>query len=269
MLRPRDGIGIQTHSFEVTASPNASVSWAQDVFGNTVGTAVFQDFANTLEVIAVSEVVIDKPTWPVFDIIADAILYPFAYSRDDLTDLGELSTPQYPTDKQQVLDWALVFLHRHKANETLSILKDICWFIGDEFIYEYRVDEGTQTPTQTLNRRTGSCRDLAVLYAEAVRSLGFGARLVSGYLYDPDQSLLGSNGLGSTHAWVEVFIPGAGWIAYDPTNRRVGGYNLIPVAVVRDIRSAPPVAGNFIGNRSEFLELSLEVSVEAKLSDAS
>ena len=109
MLRPRDGIGIQTHSFEVTASPNASVSWAQDVFGNTVGTAVFQDFANTLEVIAVSEVVIDKPTWPVFDIIADAILYPFAYSRDDLTDLGELSTPQYPTDKQQVLDWALVF----------------------------------------------------------------------------------------------------------------------------------------------------------------
>jgi transglutaminase-like putative cysteine protease len=97
-------------------------------------------------------------------------------------------------------------------------------------------DGGTQSPTETLDRSWGSCRDLAALFVEAARSLGFGARIVSGYLHNPDQALVGSGGAGSTHAWVKVYVPGAGWIAFDPTNRTVGGFNLLPVAVARDIR---------------------------------
>jgi transglutaminase-like putative cysteine protease len=94
-----------------------------------------------------------------------------------------------------------------------------------------------------------------------VRSLGFGARIVSGYLHDPGRSALGSAGTGSTHAWAEVYVPGAGWIAFDPTNRSLGGRNLIPVAVVRDIRRAVPVAGAYHGTTGDFLGMTVEVTV--------
>src|SRR3984885_12683338 len=105
----------------------------------------------------------------------------------------------------------------------------------------------------TDDRGWGSCRDFAVLFAEATRSLGFGARVVSGYLYNPNQDRAGSTGAGSTHCWAEVFAPGAGWITFDPTNRIVGGFNLIPVAVARDIRQAMPVSGSFIGSGAAFM----------------
>jgi transglutaminase-like putative cysteine protease len=115
----------------------------------------------------------------------------------------------------------------------------------------------------------GSCRDFAVLFVEAARSLGFGARIVSGYLYNADQYFVGSPGAGSTHAWAEVYTPGAGWITFDPTNRCVGSFNLIPVAVVRDIRQAMPVAGSFIGMADAFQGMSVEVLVTAQTDTAS
>lgn len=101
------------------------------------------------------------------------------------------------------------------------------------------------------------------LFVEAARSLGFGARLVSGYLYNPDQVFAGSLDAGWTHAWAEVYVPGAGWITFDPTNRSVGGANLIPVAVARDIRQAVPVAGSFVGMTDAFLAMSVTVRVTA------
>jgi transglutaminase-like putative cysteine protease len=116
---------------------------------------------------------------------------------------------------------------------------------------------------ETLGRRAGSCRDLAVLFVEAARSLGFGARIVSGYLHSPDQSLIGSADAGSTHAWGEVFVPGAGWITFDPTNRSLGGANLIPVGVARDIAQVMPVSGSFIGAPDAFAGMTVQVTVGA------
>jgi len=112
-----------------------------------------------------------------------------------------------------------------------------------------------------LDRGWGSCRDFAVLFVEAARSLGFGARLVSGYLFNPGQMLFGSTDAGSTHAWGEVFVSGAGWISFDPTNRSVGGANLIPVAVARDIRQAAPVSGTYAGNSDALAGMAVEVLV--------
>ena len=123
--------------------------------------------------------------------------------------------------------------------------------------YQSREDEGTQSPIETLDRGWGSCRDFAVLFVEAARSLGFGARIVSGYLYNPERE----REPATTHAWAEVFVPGAGWITFDPTNRSVGGFNLIPVAVGRDIHQVMPVAGSFIGMTDAFQGLSVDVSV--------
>jgi transglutaminase-like putative cysteine protease len=96
-----------------------------------------------------------------------------------------------------------------------------------------------------------------------VRSLGFGARIVSGYLYNPDSTLVGSADAGSTHAWAEVFVPGAGWITFDPTNRSMGGANLIPVAVTRDIAHAVPISGSFVGATQAFNAMSVTVEVKA------
>ena len=127
--------------------------------------------------------------------------------------------------------------------------------------YQSREEEGTQSPSDTIDRGWGSCWDLAVLFAEATRSLGFGSRLVSGYLHNPAQDSIGSVGAGSTHAWAEVYVPGAGWITFDPTNRSVGGFNLITVAVARDIRQAMPVSGSFVGMTDAFQGMGVEVTV--------
>jgi transglutaminase-like putative cysteine protease len=207
-----------------------------------------------------AEIVLDAAAWPVFDIAASAIFHPFRYSDDESTDLGALLIQQYPDPDGQLRSWARAFV-RSDPTDTLSLLKDLSAGVSHWIRYQAREDEGTQSPIETLDRGWGSCRDFAVLFVEAARSLGFGARIVAGYLYNPNETLIGSNEAGSTHAWAEIFVPGAGWIAFDPTNRSVGGSNLIPVAVARDIRQAVPVAGSFIGMSDAFETMSVEVFV--------
>jgi transglutaminase-like putative cysteine protease len=168
-----------------------------------------------------------------------------------------LTTLQYPDPDGRLRDWARGFV-RGSTTDTLALLKDLGAGVADAVLYQSRDEEGTQSPLATLDRGWGSCRDIAVLFAEAARCLGFGARIVSGY---PHAAMLGAVGAQATHAWAEVFVPGAGWINFDPTNRGVGGANLIPVAVARDIRQAVPVAGSFIGASDALIGMTVEVSV--------
>jgi transglutaminase-like putative cysteine protease len=207
-----------------------------------------------------SELQLSAAAWPVFDIAASAISYPFRYSDNEWIDLGALTTQQHPDPAGQLRDWTRAFV-RSTPTDTLSLLKDLSAGVATWIQYQSRDDEGTQSPTETLDRGWGSCRDFAVLFVEAARSLGFGARIVSGYLYNPNQLSLGSTEAGSTHAWAEVYVPGAGWISFDPTNRSVGGLNLIPVAVARDIRQVVPVTGSFLGMSNALQGMSVEVSV--------
>lgn len=260
MLRPRESRDLRLISSDVTVSPAAAVTWAHDVFGNTIATAVFQGMAETLVIASVAELQLDAVAWPVFDIAGSAISYPFRYADDEWTDLGALAIQQYPDPAGQLAGWARAFV-RSDPTDTLSLLKDLSAGIPGRISYQSREDEGTQSPNQTLDRGWGSCRDFALLFVEAARALGFGARIVSGYLYNPDLDLVGSMGAGSTHAWAEIYVPGAGWITFDPTNRSVGGANLIPVAVARDIRHAMPVTGSFSGMSDAFAEMTVEVGV--------
>jgi transglutaminase-like putative cysteine protease len=262
MLRPRESRDLRLISSNVAVMPAATVTWAQDVFGNAVATATFKTMADNLVIDSVAELELDAVAWPVFDIAASAISYPFRYSDDDWTDLGSLAALQYPDAPGRLRNWARAFV-RSDPTDTLALLKDISEGVSAAIRYQSREDEGTQSPAQTLDRGWGSCRDFAVLFAEAVRTLGFGARIVSGYLYNPDQDRVGSSGAGSTHAWAEVYVPGAGWITFDPTNRSVGSFNLIPVAVARDIRQAMPVVGSFVGMTDAFAGMSVEVAVSA------
>jgi transglutaminase-like putative cysteine protease len=262
MLRPRESRDLRVISSKVMIMPAATVTWAQDVFGNAVATASFNVMADCLVINSVAALELDAVAWPVFDIAASAISYPFRYSDDDWADLGALAALQYPDPSERLIQWARSFV-RSNSTDTLSLLKDIGAGVSQSIRYQSREVEGTQSPMQTLDRGWGSCRDFAVLFAEAVRALGFGARIVSGYLHNSDQDRVGSNNAGSTHAWAEVYVPGAGWITFDPTNRSVGSFNLIPVAVARDIGQAMPVVGSFVGATNAFTGMSVEVTVSS------
>ena len=262
MLRPRESRDLRLISIDVQVTPAATVTWSHDVSSNTIATATFGAMADTLVIDSTASVELAATRWPVFDIAASAAVYPFRYSDDDWADLGALASPQYRDSAERLSKWARGFV-RGNATDTLSLLKDLSVGVAEQVRYQSRDDEGTQTPMQTLERGWGSSRDFAVLFAEAARSLGFGARIVSGYLYNSDQDRVGSAGAGSTHAWAEVFVPGAGWITFDPTNRGVGGFNLIPVAVVRHIGQAIPVAGSFVGPADTFVGMTVAVVVTA------
>jgi len=263
MLRPRESRDLHLISSDIAVTPHVEVSWAHDVFGNAVATATFDSVTDTLTVESTSTLELMSVAWPVFDIAASAIAYPFLYSDDEWIDLGALTVLQYPDPAGRLQAWARAFVLGSRT-DTLSLLKDISAGVSRTIAYRSREEEGTQTPVQTLDLASGSCRDFATLFVEAVRNLGFGARVVSGYLFDPDGNRSGSDGAGSTHAWAEVYVPGAGWITLDPTNRSIGGFNLIPVAVARDIRHAMPVAGSFAGPADAFIDMSVEVLVTAQ-----
>ena len=260
MLRPRESRDLRLISSTVTVTPTAAVTWAQDVFGNAVATASFQSMTDALVIESVADLELDAVAWPVFDVAASAICYPFRYGDDEWIDLGALTIQQYPDPAGRLRDWARAFV-RSNPTDTLALLKDLGTGVSGWISYQSRENPGTQSPNETLDRGWGSCRDFAVLFVEAARSLGFGARIVSGYLYNPNQNFTGTSGAGSTHAWAEVFVPGAGWITFDPTNRSVGGLNLIPVAVARDIQHAMPVAGSFVGMTNAFQGMTVEVRV--------
>jgi transglutaminase-like putative cysteine protease len=260
MLRPRESRDLRLMSHTLAITPVSVLAWAHDVFGNAVATATFATMTDMLVIDSVADILVNAEPWPVFDIAASAISYPFRYSDDEWTDLGALAIEQYPDQAGRLRIWARNFV-RSNPTDTLSLLKDLGLGVAQQINYQSREVEGTQSPTQSLDCGSGSCRDFAVLFAEAARSLGFGARVVSGYLYNPTQDRVGSTGAGSTHAWAEVYVPGAGWINFDPTNRSVGSFNLIPVAVARDIRQAAPVSGSFIGSTDAFLGMGVEVSV--------
>ncbi|MGA9848534.1 MAG: transglutaminase N-terminal domain-containing protein [Roseiarcus sp.] len=265
MLRPRENRELRLILSEIKVTPAGDLTWAHDVFGNAVATVAFSAMTDVLTIEAAAEIELHASAWPVFDIAASAIVYPFRYSDDEWTDLGATTVQQYADPDGRLRRWARDFVAGDRT-DTLSLLKDLSAGVSHWIGYQSRDEEGAQSPTQTLARGWGSCRDFAVLFAEAARSLGFGARIISGYLFNPGGGLAGTSSAGSTHAWTEIYVPGAGWISFDPTNRGVGGFNLIPVGVARDIRQIMPVVGSFVGDTDSFQAMSVEVVVTADAS---
>ena len=257
MLRPRESRELRLISSEITTWPPAALTWGQDVFGNALAIANFDTEAESLVIESKTILELDSAAWPVFPIAAHAASYPFSYSADERTDLGALLTRQHPDPMRRLSTWVAGFV-RSNPTDTLALLKDLNAGITATASYQAREEEGTQPPASTLDLGRGSCRDFALLFVEAARTLGFGARVVSGYIFNPNL-----NGApGTTHAWAEVFVPGAGWITFDPTNCRLGGFNLIPVAVARDLSQAIPVSGTFVGRPSDLLRLDVAVHVK-------
>jgi Transglutaminase-like superfamily len=134
----------------------------------------------------------------------------------------------------------------------------IKWDVKDA---KRRAEHGTQEPVATVRMGRGSCRDFALLMIEAVRSLGLAARFVFGYLYVPSRDGPENIGGGSTHAWCQVYLPGAGWVEFDPTNGIIGNRDLIRVAVARDPNQAIPLSGTYAGSPDDDLGMKVQVNV--------
>lgn len=257
MLTPRSSQDLRVLTSALDLTPAADLHWAQDVFGNLVATASFAAPADTLVIAVDLTIEQGAPAFPIFQIAPGAHRYPFRYGAGEAADLGALLTPQHGDAAGALATWAQGFV-RQAPTDTLSLLKDINAGIADAVAYRTRDEEGTQSPLETLALASGSCRDMSALLIDAVRHLGFGARAVSGYLYDPDASI---DDAGSTHAWAEIYLPMAGWIAFDPTHRRVGSGHLIAAAVGRCNAQIMPITGGYSGAAEDFVAMDVRVSV--------
>ena len=265
MLRPRDSHDLRLTGAELTLSPPGETRWLHDVFGNSVAEVTFSAPAAELSIISTLHLERYGLTRPVFPIAPEAQNYPFVYSPSDRTDLGRLLEVHHQDSSGRVEAFAKRFV-TDSPTSTYNLLSNMNFAIKSEFKYIGRDEEGTQEPADTLEKMTGSCRDFALLFIEAVRTLGFGARFVTGYLFDPslEGGEAGIQGAGATHAWADVYIPGAGWVEYDPTNGLIAGENLIRVAVTRDPMQAIPISGTFSGASSDYEGMSLDVTVSSR-----
>ena len=264
MLRPRDSHDLRLVSAELTLSPPGAVRWLHDVFGNSVSLVDFQAAASTLVISSTLKIERYGLEGPVFPIAPEAEFYPFIYSSSDRVDLGRLLEQHYPDLDSTLARWAESFV-TSRPMPTLDLLKNMNAALQPHIVYGERHELGTQVPAETLRKKAGACRDFAMVFIEAARYLGFGARFVSGYLYDPaldkgDATLA----TAATHAWAEVYLPGAGWVEYDPTDVLIGGETLIRVAVTRDPSQAIPISGSYTGSASDFLGMAVDVIVTAQ-----
>ncbi|MEO7787171.1 MAG: transglutaminase family protein [Sphingomicrobium sp.] len=264
MVRPRESYDQHLIDAELKISPEPSdMRWLQDVFGNSVAIASFDRAAR--ELVVESQVRVDhRPTKLLHVDIEDyAQSYPFTYASEDMPDLIRSIERQHLDPAREIDSWARRFVNPAGPTGTLAMLTSMTEAIKRDFTYVQRPEKGTQSPIETLERRRGTCRDYAMLMIEAVRALGFAARFVSGYVYSPAVGEQRTGG-GNTHAWVRVYLPGSGWVEFDPTNGIVGNRGLIRVAIARDIYQAVPVSGTWSGFPGSFLDMDVRVDISVQ-----
>jgi transglutaminase-like putative cysteine protease len=262
MLRPRDGHDLRVLKDRLEIKPEPmSLRYIHDVFGNSVAIATFDERVRTLTFNNIATVE-HMPTEE-FALTPDdkAYFYPFLYDGEELPDLQQFITPQYGDPNGELSSWARNFLDAEAPTPTFKILRDMTHGIRGAFSYRKRHEHGTQHPLDTLQTESGTCRDYALFMIEALRRLGIAARFVSGYLFVHGDRAHGYVGGGSTHAWVQVYLPSAGWIEFDPTNGIVGSRDLIRVAVAREPRQAIPLHGTYLGSADAFLGMEVSINV--------
>ena len=259
MFRPRESHDLRLVSTKLEILPRPSdIRWLHDVFDNSVAIATFDETASELRFDSTVTLEHIETALPDYALEIGARTFPFLYSNDERPDLISALTRQYPGD--DLGPWTERF-RSSGSMSTMTLLHSMTCGIKEEFAYLRRSEKGVQSPGETLRRQSGSCRDFAVLMMEAVRSLGLAARFVSGYIFVPEVSPTAATGRGTTHGWMQAYLPGAGWVDFDPTNSIVGNRNLIRVAVAWDQRNALPLWGTFIGPAAAFLGMDVDVNV--------
>jgi len=268
MSRPRADHAIRVRDLRLEVAPQADVQWVQDLFSNSVALIRPQAPADTLRI--GSHVTIRHEGIANLELATAprAERWPFDYTAEERRDLGALLEPGHPDPDGRLHGWLHGFLRDAPRPRTRELLNAITAAVRSDFEYRARDAEGTQSPSETLERGSGTCRDFALLMIEALRRLRIAARFVSGYLYDPALDAADASpgatevtGAGATHAWLQAYLPGAGWVPFDPTNAITGGSSLVRVAYARDPSQAAPLTGAWFGAADDFLGMDVDVRV--------
>jgi len=269
MFRPRESHDLRVLATDLEVSPEALVRMIQDPYSNSV--ALVQPLGEATELKIECSFTIEHAHSNNLELplSPSAEFFPFAYSVDERFDLEHYLRPHHDDPEGKLTAWARQFIRTDGPTGTRDLLVQMNQHIRDELTYIARDEEGTQSPLITLARGSGSCRDFALLMMEAARRLGVATRFVSGYLYDPsldeesdeagDSAVVGA---GSTHAWLQAYLPGAGWVPFDPTNNLLGGYHLVRVGVSRDPKQAAPISGSWYGEPDAYVGLDVVVRVK-------
>ncbi len=257
LLRPREGHDLHIESARLRIEPDANVRWLRDVYGNSIAIITFTEPAPMLRLF--SEVNVDLYDDTPIDCVIDPIAhsYPFQYAANEQVEIFPYRLSSYPHDGPALQEWLLPLYRPGDLIDTFELLNRLNTRIFEVFRYVHREEPGVQLPCRTLALGTGSCRDYAVFMMECARHWGFGARFVTGYI----QMAEGQH--GATHAWTEIYIPGAGWRGFDPTNNKTSGTEHVAVAVAREHEQACPVSGTWSGPGDAWNRMDVSVQVVA------
>lgn len=257
MMRPREGHDLHIESSILEISPPHNIHWLRDVNGNSIARVDFTEPSN--ELMFYSELILHHYDSNPLDFQLDesAVNYPFVYQPGSKSELSAFTHIIYPKDTDTLTQWLTQFWKPGESADTITLLQNLNQHIHDNFRYQRRDEPGVQTPAETLQKNSGSCRDFATLFVESARCWGLAARFVSGYMLCEATEAGGA----STHAWAEIYLPGAGWKGFDPTSGIVIGAQHVAVATSRDPEKAAPISGTFTGPADAFLDIEVDVRV--------
>jgi len=255
LVRPREGHDVHIESSVLEISPQADIRWLRDIYGNSIALLNFQEASDCLSLF--SEVTVSHYHENPLDFLIDpsALSYPFQYATEEQAEIIPYRLPSFPHDGNALQRWLIKLYTPGQLINTFELLNGLNTHISESFEYIRREESGVQLPSETIFRGAGSCRDYAVLMMEAARHWGFGARFVTGYIQ------MDEGEHGATHAWTEIYIPGAGWRGFDPTNNKLAGSEHVSVAVARDPEKASPVSGAWVGPPEAFDHMEVTVQV--------
>ncbi|HEY2561361.1 MAG TPA: transglutaminase family protein [Caldimonas sp.] len=264
MFRPRDSHDLRVLATDLDVSPESSVRMIQDPLSNSVALVQPLSHSDTLRIVCSFRIEQAHSNNLELPLTKSAELYPFAYTVEERLDLEHYLRPHHDDPDGELTAWARQFIRSDGPTGTRELLVAMNQHIRDHLRYLGRDEEGTQSPVETLRLGSGSCRDFTLLMMEAARRLGFATRFVSGYLYDPalDGGVSDVVGAGYTHAWLQAYLPGAGWVPFDPTNNLLGGTELIRVGIARDPAQAAPISGSWFGQADDYIGMTVDVTVQ-------
>jgi hypothetical protein len=256
-MRPREAHGLRMEACSFSVSVPHRMRWTRDLNENNIGLIDFTELA--ADMVIEGDFRLDVLERNPFDFIllAEAAEYPFTYDHELLAELQPLSENIYVRDVERIRDWLNPFWHPGKKVETLALLQQLNLHIYKTFRYQRRTEKGVLSPAETLEKNGGSCRDYATLFMEVCRVMGLAARFVSGYMYSAE-----IEGRMSMHGWAEVYLPGAGWVGFDPSWGLLAASNYFPAAVSRHSEYAPPISGTYFGTPRAFLRTDVDLQVK-------
>ncbi|MBP7142729.1 MAG: transglutaminase family protein [Opitutaceae bacterium] len=260
-LRPRETPLLRVNTFGFNISPDAKIVWTRDSNDVLLATAYFWDGARALSIRTDFEVETHDSNPFDFILKPHATSFPFTYTPLERLSLSPYLSPP-SAETQRLLHAWLQEQPLQLSGETVPFVTSLNRLLYSTMDYVRREDPGIQDTRTTLSRRSGACRDYAVLLADLCRTLGLAARFVSGYVYSESDD--NHRSLGAMHAWTELYLPGAGWKGMDPTHGVLCDDSFIPVAHAPSAESVNPIQGNIYSLSRVHSSLLTEVRVEKR-----